>query len=120
MKIGPCPSLLLLPPSYPYWRRRLCRQADSRIIPTTVKPWSTDTHLLPLGKDMSDRRLRGWSGEDKEHMRNPVKVLRGQEDWCHPSPQGHTLNQQMKAHLLLYEIVSMRWPLLPSCFPFKS
>lgn len=82
MKIGPCLSPLL--PSYSDRRRRgLCRQTDSRIIPATVSLWSADTRLIPSGRDRCDRWLNGWSREDKEHMRNPMKALRGQEDWRH-------------------------------------
>lgn len=105
-------------------RRRLCRQTDSRIIPATVELWSTETRLLPRRWRKEWWWLRGWSGEYKEHMRNPVKALRGQEDWCHCSLQGHNTKsveeEAWEAHLCLYEIVSMHWPLLPSCFPFKS
>lgn len=63
-----------------------------------MKLWSTDTVCFPLGRDRSDRWLRDWNGGDKEHMRNPVKALRGQEDWCHPSQQEHTLNQWRRRH----------------------
>lgn len=96
-------------------------QADSRIIPAPVKLWSV---CFPLGRDRSDRWLRGWSGEDKEHMRNPAKARERPGGLVSPLSTGtHTKSveeEAWKAHFWLYEIVSMRWPLLPSCFPFKS
>ena len=67
------------------------------------------------GVDVGERKVR----EGEACPAN--QSLRGREHGRHPSPQGQTLNQGREgSEPQLYEIVSMRWPHLPPCFPFKS
>lgn len=45
------------------------------------------------GSERTDRWWRGWSGEDKEHMRNTVEAREARRFGVTPPPQGQTLNQ---------------------------